>query len=68
MRVTRDGLCSSEGDLCARCVKDITECVFKKALSNYHSGGDIPLSLRLTGCPEYSMVHDVNDEISWGSF
>lgn len=53
MQVTIGGVYTSAGDLCITCSKNNTECVFKKALSNYHGGGDRLLSLILTNCPEY---------------
>ena len=56
MQVTRDGVHSNGGDLCITCVKDNDECVFKKALSNYHGGGNHDISMILTDCPEYSRV------------
>lgn len=68
MRITRDELHTSVGDLCTTCTKDIGECVLKKALSNYHSGGDISLSLILTGCPEYRRTESQNTEILWDDF
>ena len=64
MRVTTDGVCSQGNDICNTCIKDNTECVFKKALSNYHSGVDISLSLMLTNCPEYIS----SNRISWNDF
>ena len=68
MQVTRDGVYSSGSDVCGTCSKDDTECVFKKALSNYHGGGDIPLSLMITDCPEYRRTENRNDRILWGDF
>ena len=58
MRVTKDGVCSSGSDICGTCSKDDTECVFKKALSNYHDGGEIPIRIIVMDCPEYRMVDE----------
>lgn len=65
MQIDRDGIHTYCGDSCITCSKDNTECVLKKALSNYHNGGDISLSLILTNCPEYRMIEYRNDRISW---
>lgn len=65
MQVTKDGIYSIGSDLCGTCSKDDTGCVFKKALSNYHDGGEIPIRLIVMDCPEYRMVEereiDMND-------
>ena len=68
MQVDINGVHTYNHDLCSTCVKNNNECVFKKALSNYHGGGYMPLMLRLTGCPEYIRTENRNDEISLGSF
>lgn len=68
MQVTRDGVYSNGSDLCSTCVKDDDQCVFKKALSNYHGGGDMPLSLMIADCPEYIRTENRNARISWFNF
>lgn len=68
MQVTRDGVYSNGSDLCSTCLNDNTECVFKKALNNYHGGGDMPLSLMIMDCPEYRRTENRYNRISWGDF
>ena len=68
MQVTKDGVCSGISDICGTCSKDNTECVLKKALSNYHDGGEIPIRLMIMDCPEYKRTENSDDEISWGDF
>ena len=68
MQVTRDGVHSHGSDLCSTCVKDNDVCVFKKALGNYHGGGDMPLSLMITDCPEYIRTENRHARISWYDF
>lgn len=68
MLVTKDGVNSNGNDLCGTCCKDITECIFKKALNNYHDGGEIPVRFILLNCPEYRMVYERNDRITFEDF
>ena len=68
MQVTSDGVYSHGSDLCSTCVKDNDECVFKKALKNYHNGGDTPLSLMINDCPEYRRTENRNARIQWNDF
>lgn len=68
MRVTIDGISTQCSDLCETCAKDNSECVLKKALNNYHGGGDIPLTLMLMDCPEYIRTRNRNTGITWSDF
>lgn len=68
MQVTKDSTWTNSSDVCSTCSKDDNGCVFKKALKNYHDGGEIPIKLMLMDCPEYRRTENRDDEISWGEF
>ena len=55
--------------ICAVHVLGIATNVYsKKALSNYHGGSDMPLSLMIADCPEYIRTENRHARISWYDF